>query len=88
MFVATRGEKRKRDGKDFGPVRVHGQLIPEAKVKKEISRHVKLSSQYYGDLGESKTLVTHGFLFLSNYSLIFQTRRLLMGYSWVRLEQR
>ncbi|KAJ5352186.1 hypothetical protein N7452_001160 [Penicillium brevicompactum] len=50
MFVASRGEKRKRDGKDFGPVRMHGQLIPEPKVRKEISRHVSLSSQYFGDL--------------------------------------
>ena len=52
MFVASRGEKRKRDGKDFGPVWMHGQLIPEHKVRKEISRHVTLSSQYFGDLGE------------------------------------
>ncbi|KAJ5855761.1 uncharacterized protein N7529_009705 [Penicillium soppii] len=50
IFVASRGEKRKRDGKDFGPVRMHGHLIPEAKVRKEISRHVTLSSQYFGDL--------------------------------------
>lgn len=61
MFVASRGEKRKRDGKNFGPVRMHGQLIPESKVRKEISRHVTLSSQYFGDLSESKTLVVYGF---------------------------
>ncbi|KAJ6003166.1 hypothetical protein N7451_005713 [Penicillium sp. IBT 35674x] len=49
-FVARRGEKRKREGKEPGPVRLHGRLIPEPKVRKETSRHSKLSSQYVGDL--------------------------------------
>ncbi|KAJ5560405.1 hypothetical protein N7513_002804 [Penicillium frequentans] len=49
-FVARRGEKRKREGKEPGPVRLHGKLIPEPKVRKETSRHFKLSSQYVGDL--------------------------------------
>ncbi|KAJ6131206.1 hypothetical protein N7523_001666 [Penicillium sp. IBT 18751x] len=50
MFIASRGEKRKRDGKNPGPVWMHGRLIPEPKVRKETSRHVTLSSQYLGDL--------------------------------------
>ncbi|KAJ5813568.1 uncharacterized protein N7503_000318 [Penicillium pulvis] len=49
-FVARRGEKRKREGKEPGPVRLHGKLIPEPKVRKETSRHSKLSNQYVGDL--------------------------------------
>lgn len=61
MFIASRGEKRKRDGKNFGPVWMHGQLIPEAKVRKETSRHVILSSQCLEGLGESKMPVAHGF---------------------------
>ncbi|KAF4234681.1 hypothetical protein CNMCM8980_003802 [Aspergillus fumigatiaffinis] len=44
-FVARRREKRKRDGKDAGDVRVHGNLIPEPKVRKETARHASLLSQ-------------------------------------------
>ncbi|KAG2026999.1 hypothetical protein GB937_000735 [Aspergillus fischeri] len=44
-FVARRREKRKRDGKVAGDVRVHGNLIPEPKVRKETARHVSLLSQ-------------------------------------------
>ncbi|GIC91000.1 uncharacterized protein Aud_007440 [Aspergillus udagawae] len=44
-FVAHRREKRKRDGKDAGDVRVHGNLIPEPKVRKETARHASLLSQ-------------------------------------------
>ncbi|GIK03450.1 hypothetical protein Aspvir_007521 [Aspergillus viridinutans] len=47
-FVAHRREKRKRDGKDPGDVRVHGNLIPEPKVRKETARHVSLLSQCLG----------------------------------------
>ncbi|KAH8705963.1 ankyrin repeat-containing domain protein [Talaromyces proteolyticus] len=47
-FVAHRREKRKREGKDPGPVRMNGNLVPEAKVRKEISRHILPSSQYLG----------------------------------------
>ncbi|KAJ5927957.1 ankyrin repeat-containing domain protein [Penicillium verhagenii] len=45
-FIAYRQEKRKRDGKDPGEVWQNGKLVPERKVRKEISRHVTLSSQY------------------------------------------
>ncbi|KAF4162854.1 hypothetical protein CNMCM6936_001486 [Aspergillus lentulus] len=44
-FVARRRAKRKRDGKDPGEVRVHSNLIPESKVRKETARHVSLLSQ-------------------------------------------
>ncbi|GFF65875.1 isoform 3 of ankyrin-3 [Aspergillus lentulus] len=44
-FVARRRAKRKRDGKDPGEVRVHSNLIPELKVRKETARHVSLLSQ-------------------------------------------
>ncbi|EAW25210.1 Ankyrin repeat protein [Aspergillus fischeri NRRL 181] len=44
-FVAHRREKRKRNGKHPGEVRVHGNLIPEPKVRKETARHVSLLSQ-------------------------------------------
>lgn len=55
FFVASQGVKRKRDGKDFGPVWMHGKFIPESTVRKEISRHVKLSSsQDLGNLGQSQ----------------------------------
>ncbi|GIJ82160.1 hypothetical protein Asppvi_000665 [Aspergillus pseudoviridinutans] len=52
-FVAHRREKRKRDGKDPGYVRVHGNLIPEPKVRKETARHASLLSQclWMGDSG-------------------------------------
>ncbi|KAL2850235.1 ankyrin repeat-containing domain protein [Aspergillus pseudoustus] len=51
-FVANRLEKRKREGKDPGHVWRDGKLIPDAKVRKEISRHVPLLSQYW-DSGEA-----------------------------------
>ncbi|KAJ9297660.1 hypothetical protein DTO271G3_4435 [Paecilomyces variotii] len=47
-FIAHRREKRKRDGKDPGPVSLDGRLVPESKVRKETSRHVTLTSQYMG----------------------------------------
>ncbi|RWQ97176.1 hypothetical protein C8Q69DRAFT_219014 [Paecilomyces variotii] len=47
-FIAHRREKRKRDGKDPGPVSLDGRLVPESKVRKETSRHVTLTSQYVG----------------------------------------
>ncbi|KAL4798074.1 hypothetical protein BDV19DRAFT_35483 [Aspergillus venezuelensis] len=45
-YVAHSREKRKRDGKDPGQVLMHGKLVPEPKVGKEISRHVQLTAQY------------------------------------------
>ncbi|KAJ5710568.1 ankyrin repeat-containing domain protein [Penicillium malachiteum] len=45
-FVAHRQEKRKREGKDPGEVWKNKKIVPESKVRKEIARHVKLSSQY------------------------------------------
>ncbi|KAJ5266669.1 hypothetical protein N7478_009477 [Penicillium angulare] len=45
-FVAYRREKRKREGKDPGELWANGKVVPEPKVRKEMSRHVKLSSQY------------------------------------------
>lgn len=87
MFVASRGEKRKRDGKDIGPVRIHGKLIPESTVRKEISRHVKLSSsQSLGNLGQSPLQVPG--LPVKCSLIDLQTRRPLMVSSWVRPEQR
>ncbi|CEL00651.1 hypothetical protein ASPCAL00249 [Aspergillus calidoustus] len=51
-FVFKRREKRKREGKDPGQVWRNGKHIPEEKVRKEISRHVPLLSQYW-DSGEA-----------------------------------
>ncbi|KAJ5089171.1 ankyrin repeat-containing domain protein, partial [Penicillium argentinense] len=48
QFVSSRQEKRKRDGKDPGWVWMRGKRVPDAKVRKEISRHVPLSSKYSG----------------------------------------
>ncbi|KAL2788715.1 ankyrin repeat-containing domain protein [Aspergillus keveii] len=58
-FVANRREKRKRDGKDPGQVWRSGKLIPEPKIRKEISRHVPLLSQYW-DSGEAEPQTPEG----------------------------
>ncbi|RAO66546.1 uncharacterized protein BHQ10_002558 [Talaromyces amestolkiae] len=54
-FIAHRREKRKREGKDPGPVRKDGNMIPEPKVRKAIARHVLPTAQYLetvnGDIG-------------------------------------
>ncbi|RLL94867.1 hypothetical protein CFD26_104148 [Aspergillus turcosus] len=69
-FVAHRREKRKRDGKDPGDVRVHGNLIPEPKVRKETARHVSLASQYswIGDSGVYLSLSLSRFPFPRPYA--------------------
>ncbi|KAJ5408380.1 ankyrin repeat-containing domain protein [Penicillium cosmopolitanum] len=48
QFVSARQEKRKRDGKDPGWVYnlKRGKRVPDSKVRKEIARHVPLSSKY------------------------------------------
>jgi ankyrin repeat protein len=63
-FVAHRREKRKRDGKDPGDVWVHGNLIPEPKVRKETARHVSLLSQCLrmGDSG--------AYLYMTPFSIL------------------
>jgi hypothetical protein len=87
IFVARRGEKRKRDGKHFGPVRMHGKLVPESTVRKEISRHVKLSSlQDLGNLGQSPIEVPG--LPVKCSLIDLQTRKPLMVSLWARREQR
>ncbi|KAJ9272330.1 hypothetical protein DTO212C5_1515 [Paecilomyces variotii] len=58
-FIAHRREKRKRDGKDPGPVSLDGRLVPESKVRKETSRHVTLTSQYVG-IGNSDPKTPEG----------------------------
>ncbi|GFF29299.1 isoform 3 of ankyrin-3 [Aspergillus udagawae] len=58
-FVAHRREKRKREGKDAGDVRVHGNLIPEPKVRKETARHASLLSQCLS-LGDSDPKTPEG----------------------------
>ncbi|KAL2816087.1 ankyrin repeat-containing domain protein [Aspergillus granulosus] len=58
-YVAHRREKRKREGKDPGQVWRNGKLIPESKIRKEISRHVPLLSQYW-DSGETDPQTPEG----------------------------
>lgn len=54
-FIAHRREKRKREGKDPGPVQKDGNVIPEHKVRRAIGRHVLPTAQYLdtvsGDIG-------------------------------------
>ena len=45
-FIGRRREKRRREGKDPGPVWAHERLIPEPTVRKEVARHVQLTAQY------------------------------------------
>lgn len=54
-FVSRRMEKRKLEGKEETEVEMHGRVLPEKKCKKEISRHVPLSSWYMGDPGKLKS---------------------------------
>ncbi|KAF7182805.1 hypothetical protein CNMCM7691_002466 [Aspergillus felis] len=71
-FVAHRREKRKRDGKDAGDVRVHGNLIPEPKARKETARHASLLSQclWTGDSG--------AYLYMTCFAILLPTHLINM----------
>jgi hypothetical protein len=57
-FVSRRLEKRKLEGRDQSEVEINDILIPEKKVRKEISRHVPTRSWFVDDPGKPHNTVS------------------------------